>query len=161
MQFKAALQLWPDSICKLVNFSLGLCELGLSMCDGNEGLFETLERGCQRQNGKFGKCGLSGKGGGARRRTWSGGLPVGGPGEGWVHWHKVARVRTVECAESGRGFCNRDRRRQESGVKAKTGDHSWALCEPRAVMGQIKDRLRTRLIRGTARRPPGESEWGT
>jgi hypothetical protein len=87
MRFETALQLWSYSSCKFIYLALCICQLGLRVRDGNEGVFEALERGYKRQNGKFGKCGLSGKGCGARRGTRSGGLPIGGPGGGWVDWH--------------------------------------------------------------------------
>jgi len=88
--FEAALQLGSDSGRKFIDFALCVRELGLRMRDGTEGVFEALERECKGQNGKFEECGLSSEGSGPRRGTWGGRLPVCGPGDGWVHRHKVA-----------------------------------------------------------------------
>ena len=90
MLFEAALQLGSDSGRKFIDFALCVCELGLRMRDGTEGVFEALERGHKGQDGKLEECGLSSEGGGPHRGIWGGRLPVRGPGSGWVHRHGVA-----------------------------------------------------------------------
>jgi hypothetical protein len=61
--FEAALQVGSDPGRKFVDFALCVCELGLRMRNGTDGVFEALERGYKRQNGKFWESGLSSEGG--------------------------------------------------------------------------------------------------